>query len=81
MENAKKFYEIARNLGLKLYPCPSCGQWLDVDYYKGLEVRIYCPWGCHILTTKMKDIPADKRSEEELVRTAITNWGAGHVDP
>lgn len=81
MQNYKKFIEIARKQHLGLRPCPSCGQWLHVDYYPDVEVKIYCPWGCHILTTKMKDLPRDKMTNEELVRTAITNWGLGHVDP
>lgn len=81
MKNAKKFYDIARKLGLSLHPCPSCGQLLDVDYYKNIEVRIYCPLGCHILTTRIDDVPEGKYGDEDLVRTAITNWGAGRVDP
>lgn len=81
MQNYKKFIEIAQKQHLGLRPCPSCGQWLHVDYYPCVEVKIYCPWGCHILTTKMKDLPTDKMTNEELVRTAITNWGLGHVDP
>lgn len=81
MINAKKFYEIARKINIGLHPCPSCGQWLDVDFHPDVEVKIFCPWGCHILTTKMKDLPTDKMTNEELVRTAITNWDLGHVDP
>lgn len=76
--NQYQFQQLLSKEGIKLRQCGCCSRYHFpvVEYYQGKSIRIYCKFGCGIVTlNKEKGM-----TEDDFVKTAAIKWNTGRWD-